>query len=438
MVTTPPRRSARRRWVPWVVGATLLLAVLATRRYVLGREVEAWRLVPTALVQTVVATGRVSALARVEIGSLVAGTVVEVLVREGDRVGQGGVLVRIKDDEARAAVAQARSGVAQAQAAVAQAVAGAVAASARVEQLRATTLPAAEHSVAIAAAELESARRSFERVDSLVTQGMLARAELDEARRALDTSKSRYERERTLAEASRSGGADARAAEAAAAQAEAAVAQARSAVVQAQAAQAAVEARLADFVLRAPAAGTVIARSAEEGDTVQPGRTLIVLSRPGRTEILAPVDEKNLSLLAIGQKALVSADAYPAQSFAAELATVVPAVVAASGTVTAKFAVADPPAYLLPDMTVSVEVQVAHKAGALTLPLDAVRDLATAPWVLAVRGGRARRVAVDVGVRGASRVEILSGLAVGELVVPAAESGVADGDRVRVKPAAGG
>ncbi len=176
--------------------------------------------------------------------------------------------------------------------------------------------------------------------------------------------------------------------------------QARAAVAQARAALAAVEARLADLVVRAPAAGTVIVRSVEEGDTVQPGRTLLVLSRPGRTEIIAPVDEKNLALLAVGQKAVVSADAYPERTFAAELATLVPAVVAASGTVTAKFAVPDPPAYLLPEMTVSVEIEVARKAGALTLPLDAVRDLATAPWVLAVRDGRARRVPVGIGVRG--------------------------------------
>jgi HlyD family secretion protein len=89
------------------------------------------------------------------------------------------------------------------------------------------------------------------------------------------------------------------------------VSQALSSVGQARAALAAAEARLAEHTLRAPAAGTVIARSVEEGDTVQPGRPLLVLSRPGRTEIVAPVDEKNLALLAPGQPALVSADAYP-------------------------------------------------------------------------------------------------------------------------------
>jgi len=438
MAMTGNGRRRRFGWAALALGLVLLAAFPATLRRLRGLEVAVWPLAPTELVQTVVATGRVSGLARVEIGSLITGTVIEVSVREGDRVERGVVLVRLKDDEARANVAQARSAVAQAEAGVAQAQAGAAAASARLMQLHGTTLPAAEQAVRIAAAELESARRNFERVDALVSQGMLARADLDEARRALDTAQGRLDREKTIAAGSRAGGGDERAAQAAVAQAEAAAAQARSAVVQARAALAAVEARLADLAVRAPAAGTIIVRSVEEGDTVQPGRTLLVLSRPGRTEIIAPVDEKNLALLAVGQKAVVSADAYPGRTFTAGLATLVPAVVAASGTVTAKFAVPEPPDYLLPEMTVSVEIEVARKAGALALPLDAVRDLASAPWVLAVRDGRARRVPVGIGVRGATRVEILSGLAAGDQVIPAAEGRVVAGDKVRAKPATGG
>jgi len=435
---TDTGRKRRLWWAGIALGLVLVVAFPAIRRGLQGREVDVWLLAPTELVQTVVATGRVSGLARVEIGSLLAGTVTEVSVREGDRIEQGGVLVRLRDVEARASVAQARSAIAQAEAGVAQAQAGAAAAAARLLQLRSTTLAAAEQGVRIAAAELESARRTFARVDSLVSQGMLARADLDEARRALDTAQGRLDRERTIAEGSRPGGGDDRAAQAVAAQADAAVVQARSAVAQATAALAAAEARAAELVVRAPAAGTIIVRSVEEGDTVQPGRTLLVLSRPGRTEIIAPVDEKNLALLAVGQRAVISADAYPEQTFAAVLATLVPAVVAASGTVTAKFAVPDPPAYLLPEMTVSVEIEVARKADALTLPLDAVRDPALAPWVLAIRDGRARRVPVGIGVRGATRVEILSGLTAGDQVIPETESKVADGDKVRAKGASGG
>jgi len=433
MTTTGNGRRKRIRWTVSALAVTLLAAAPALRVRLQGREVAVARLAPTELVQTVVATGRVASLARVEIGSLAAGTVTEVAVREGDLVGQGAVLVRLKDNEAQAGVAQARSAVAQAQAGVVQAQAAAAAAAARLSQVQTTTHPAAEEAVRIAEAEHQSARRSFERVDSLAAQGMLARADLDEARRALETAQGRMTRERIIAVGSRPGGSDEQAARAAVAQADAAVAQARAAVAQAEAALGAVEARLADLVVRAPAAGTIIVRAVEEGDTVQPGRTLLVLSRPGRTEIVAPVDEKNLALLVPGQKAVVSADAYPDRTFPAGLTTLVPAVVAASGTVTAKFAVPDPPAYLLPEMTVSVEVEVARKAAALTLPLDAVRDLATAPWVLAVRDGRARRVPVVVGSRGAARVEIRSGLTAGDGVVSATEGKVADGDKVRVK-----
>lgn len=437
MALTNTGRS-RRQWGALLALGLLLFAVFpALRRGLQGREVAVWQLAPTELVQTVVATGRVSGSARVEIGSLLAGTVTGVSVREGDWIEQGAVLVRLGDQEARASVEQARSAIAQSEAGVAQAQAGAAAAAARLMQLNSTTLAAAEQGVRIAAAEFESARRAFERVDSLVSQGMLARADLDEARRALDTAQGRLDREQTIVEGSRPGGGDERAAQAAVAQADAAVLQARAAVRQARAALAAIEARAADLVVRAPAAGTIIVRSVEEGDTVQPGRTLLVLSRPGRTEIVAAVDEKNLALLAAGQKAVVSADAYPERNFTATLATLVPAVVATSGTVTTKFAVPDPPDYLLPEMTVSVEIEVARKVGALTLPLDAVHELASVPWVLVIRDGRARRVPVGIGVRGATRAEILSGLAVGDQVIPATESEVADGDKVRVKGASG-
>jgi HlyD family secretion protein len=397
-----------------------------------GRAVGAYAVVRTELVQTVVATGRVSALARVEIGSLVAGTVAEVAVEEGARVERGQVLLRLREREALADERAARAALDQARAGVAQAAAAEAQAEARLRLLQQTTRPAAEQAVLIAAADLEAARRNHERVEALVGKGMLPRADLDEARRALDAARARFDRESTLAAGSRPGGGDERAAESAVTQAAAAATQARAAVAQAAAALAAAQSRLADTVIAAPVDGTVISRTVEVGSTVQPGRTLLVISRPGRTEIVAPVDEKNLALLAVGQKAVVSADAYPGRSFPAELSTVVPAVAAASGTVTAKFSVPAPPEYLLPDMTVSVEVEVARTARALSLPAEAVRDLSGAPWVLAVRDGRARRVPVRVGARGASRVEVLSGLAEGELVLPAAEGRAADGDRVRV------
>jgi HlyD family secretion protein len=322
--------------------------------------------------------------------------------------------------------------VGQARAAVAQAKAALAASQARLDQIARTEEPAAAQAVRIAEAELAATRRSHERVQTLVEKGLTAPADLDEARRALETAEGRYAREQTLAEATRPGGDQRRVAEAAIGQARAGVTQAEAAEAQARAALVEAEARLGRTVIAAPADGTVVSRAVEEGDTVQPGRALLVVSRPGRVEIVASVDEKNLSLLAVGNRAHASADAYPGRSFLALLETVVPAVAAATGTVTARFTVLEPPDYLLPDMTVSVEIEVARKAGALSLPAEAVRDLAGSPWVLAVRGGRAERVPVRLGVRGAARVEVLSGLGETDLVIPGDAVKIAPGARVRV------
>ena len=83
-------------------------------------------------------------------------------------------------------------------------------------------------------------------------------------------------------------------------------------------------------------------------------------------------------------------------------------------------------------MTVSVDIEVDRHADALALPANAIHDVASAdPWVLQVKAGRAIRRPVKVGLRGEGAVEILSGLEPGDLVVPADNTSVKPGRRVR-------
>jgi HlyD family secretion protein len=195
----------------------------------------------------------------------------------------------------------------------------------------------------------------------------------------------------------------------------------------------AARAKLAYATIQSPAAGTLIARDVERGEMVQPGKALMVLAPAGETQIVLQIDERNLSRLKLGQKAIASADAYAAQRFAAELVYINPGVDAQRGTVEVKLRVPDPPAYLRQDMTVSVDIEVERRAGALAVPATAVRDMSgPAPWVLAVREGRTAKQAVKVGLRGEGSVEILDGLAEGDLVVPAGDSQVKAGRRVRL------
>jgi HlyD family secretion protein len=83
-------------------------------------------------------------------------------------------------------------------------------------------------------------------------------------------------------------------------------------------------------------------------------------------------------------------------------------------------------------MTVSIDVEVARVQRALVIPSEAVRDLfSSSPWVIAVRGGRAEKRPLRLGVRGEGLLEVQSGLEEGESVLLAAARWVKLGQRVR-------
>ena len=175
----------------------------------------------------------------------------------------------------------------------------------------------------------------------------------------------------------------------------------------------------------------LIGRDVEVGDVVQPGKVLMTLSPAGRVQLVVDIDEKNLHLLAVGQKALASTDAYPRQRFDAVLAYINPGVNAQTGSVEVKFDVPSPPALLKQDMTVSVDIEVGRRPQALVLPSEAVRDAeGRSPWVLRLeQGDRAVRREVRLGLRSGGFTEVLEGLRSGDAVVLG--SAVQAGARVR-------
>lgn len=389
-----------------VIGGVLVLILIAVGVIRLrGKIVAAFPVERRDLLQTVVTTGRITSLARVEVGSQILGSVTAVRVDSGDRVKAGAVLIQLRDDEARAALDQALASARELEE--------------RLKQIGTIDAPVSQQRLGEAEATLRQARSSYERLQNLFDAGISSRADLDDAVRARDVALTLVERERLQRSNSRPQGSDIKLAEARLSQALAAVAIARE--------------RLARTVVTAPGDGTVIARKVEIGDVVQPGTALLVLSRNGRTQITAQVDEKNLALLRVGQTTIASADAYPDKSFPARLVTVVPAVDAQRGTVEARFDVAEPPAYLVPDMTVSVEVEVARHPKVLTLPSETVRDAAAAPWVLVARDGRAVRQEITLGIRGSGASEVKSGLKEGEMVLPGS-SKLSPGSKIRVMP----
>ncbi len=389
----------------WIGGAVLALgAAYGAWAWWQGPDVEAARVVRRDLVQSVVAAGRVARAHRVDIGAQVVGTVVEVPVAEGQHVRAGMPLIVLDAAESAAMVLQADTAV--------------VLAEARLRQLEELQLPVARQALRQAEANLANARAQYERQVRLRESGFVGDAALDDARRNVDVAQTQVETARKQVETAQPAGSDA--------------AVAVNSLKQARASLAAARARHQYTTIRAPVAGTLIARDVERGDVVQPGKALMVLSPSGETQLVLQLDERNLALVRPGQQALASADAYPAERFGAEVVYINPGVDAQRGTVEVKLRVPEPPAYLRDDMTVSVDIEIARRAGALTLAADAVRDAAgREPWTLAVRGGRAQRQPLKLGLRGEGAVEILDGLAEGELALASANAARVDGRRVR-------
>jgi len=284
--------------------------------------------------------------------------------------------------------------------------------------LREVQAPVAEQAVRQARVNVDNARRQLRRQADLFRQGFIGQAALDNAQRDVDLSEAQLRSAQSQWRSAESEGSD--------------YAMASSALAQARASAEAARSRLGYATLVAPVAGTLIDRQVEPGDVVQPGKALMVLSPAGITQVVVQIDEKNLQLLALGQGAWISADAYPDQRFAATVTYINPGVDAQRGSVEVKLDVAAPPAYLRQDMTVSVDIEVAARKDAVLVPTDAVHDADTArPWVLEVAEGRARRHDVRLGLRGTAVSEVLKGVSAGGWVVANAQLGVADGSRVR-------
>jgi HlyD family secretion protein len=394
-----------------LVAAAALGGALAARALWFGPQVTVYPVERRELVQTVVASGRVETPLRVEIGSQVTGAIAAIPVNEGQAVKAGQVLIQLERDEADAAVEQARAAFRQA--------------GARLLQVRELGLPVAQQTLRQAEANADTARRQHQRNQQLFARGFIGQAQLDESQRSVNVADSQLAAAQVQARSMGDRGSE--------------LLQAKAALAQAQASLRLALARLGYTTIAAPVDGVLIARAAERGDVVQPGKVLMVLSPAGRTQLVVQIDERNIALLRVGQAALASADAYPAQRFGATLAYVNPAVDPQRGALEVKFDVPQPPAYLRQDMTVSVDVEVARRAQAIVVPSESLHDSASgAPWVMTVEGRRLRRQPVTLGVSGAGNTEIVAGLQPGQLVAAAGTAGLADGARVRPVAAAGG
>lgn len=299
------------------------------------------------LQSAVSASGAVSPVTQVTVGTQVSGQIKEVLADFNSEVKAGQLIAVIDPETFEYRVRSAQADVDAARAVVLTAQANVVASRAQVSR---------------AQTDLAEARRTHERNLMLVGKGFIAQSTADQSSALVNTSSEAV-----------------KAAEAQLGVSEAQVKSAQASVAQREAALAQARIDLARTRVTSPVNGIVIKRAIEKGQTVaaslQAPELFIIAQNLRDMQVEASIDEADVGRIRPGQKASFTVDAFPGRTFEGQIAQVRKAAVNVSNVVTyvAVVTFSNTDGRLLPGMTANVRVVTDVRDNVLKVPNAALR-----------------------------------------------------------------
>jgi HlyD family secretion protein len=405
--------SPRKRWI-WpvlgVVAAAALIPVFSGRGVLPIHTTAVFRGPISSLIST---NGKIEPLQNFEAHSPISTTVKRLLVKEGDHVRKGQLLLQLDDADLRSQAARAQALLSTSQA----------------DQSALTTGGTHEEVLTLDAQLIKShsardtAQRNLESLRRLQQQGAASPGEVKQAEDNLQ----RAQADLTLLEQKQKDRYS---------QPEVAKVHAQSA--EAEAAYAAAEDALARSNVRAPFDGIVYSLPVKQGAYVQAGDLLLQAADLSKVQVRVFVDEPDVGRLAPGQKTTVTWDAIPGRVWTGSI-TGIPTTVKLRGARNIgelTFAVDNRDLKLLPNVNVSVTVTTAEHDNVLTLQRDAIRLDDTKPYVLKVVDNHLKRQDVEIALQNLTQVEITSGLAEKDIVALSASDSkpLYDGASIKVVP----
>jgi HlyD family secretion protein len=331
--------------------------------------------------------GKVEPIRNFEAHSLVPTTVKRLLVKEGDHVRKGQLLLQLDDADLRSQAARAQAHIRAAQADEADLSTGGT----REEMLTLDSQLIKAHSAR------DAAQRNLDAMRRLSQQGAASAGEVKQAEDDLQ----RTQADVTLLEQKKKDR-----------YSQTEVAKVRAQGAEAQATYDAAENALQKSSVRAPFEGIVYTLPVKQGAYVQTGDLLLQVGDLSRMLVRTFVDEPEIGRLVPGQRIEVTWDALPDRVWKGSVITI-PSTVKLRGSrnvgeVTCTVDNRD--LRLLPNVNVGVTVITAEHSGVLTVRREAVRMDDTKPYVYQVEDGVLRRREVQVSLQNLTRVEITAGL----------------------------
>ncbi|HKQ91410.1 MAG TPA: efflux RND transporter periplasmic adaptor subunit [Blastocatellia bacterium] len=387
----------------WISGALIIVSGLGVTGFVVmsrpTNEIDSSRLATVErgdIARSVVATGRIEPITKVEIKSKANGIIKELKVQVGDVVAPGHTLAELDKENLAARVREAKAALIGAE-----------------SNLKAAEAQLEKNKVEAEGPDVPFAKRNFDRAERLLKEGVLPQQSYDDARSSYELASNRQNVARAQLTVS-----------------EAKVSQAKAEVAQAQAAVDRAEEELNYATIRSPIGGMVLSRDVEIGSPVSSilnmgaAATLVmVLGDISQVYVRGKVDEADIGVVKLNQPSRIKVETFKDKIFDGKVTQISPLGVDKDNVVTfeVKVSINNPGNLLRANMTANAEIVLEEHKGALLVPESAViydnqRNASVEIPAPGQPKGRERKP-VKVGVSNGSRTEVLEGLSEKQQVI---------------------
>lgn len=185
-------------------------------------------------------------------------------------------------------------------------------------------------------------------------------------------------------------------------------------------------------VITAPVDGVVANVTATVGQVVSPGAALMVVQNINQVYAVVNIEQKDLGLVKIGQKAEVTVDAYADKVFEGTVDVMNPEAGTANRMFRTKVKISNADGDLKAGMFTKVQLATGDSRQVLTVPQAAVIQKQGIYYVFTVENDKAIRHQVEIGAVTGSVIQINSGLQLGDKVAVSSVSQLKDGAVVRI------
>jgi len=394
-------RKSKRFWIWLSLGAAVVLLVsgVGLAKLVRGTTLDPNKLAKVTrgdVAKSVVATGKIQPITKVEVKSKASGIVEKLYVDINNVVKKGQQLAQLDQEEIQAQVAAQRAQLASAQANVSTL-------EANIEQDK----------VNAAAPDLPMYKATLDRNLEMQKEGIVSRQTLDDANKDYLAALTRRDSSRAQI------GVDS-----------AKLKQARAQVMQSQASLKQLEEQLGYTTIGAPMDGVILSRDVEIGDAVSSilvlGSTATLVMTEGDTKevyVQGKVDEADIAHVYMGQPARIKVESFRDRLFYGKVTKIAPMGVEKDNVTTfeVRVSINNPGGELKANMTANAEILLDEHKGVLTVPENAVTYDAQKNASVQIPDKSQkegwRKVPVKVGLSNGAVTEIASGLKEGDQVV---------------------